>query len=105
MVSTYRFVTADESIGGIVMARWRIALLKWGGIVICVIVAIDLILIYRNVFVELGVEPAGPVWLYWVLLFVGVAATILGIVRNRRIAVKPSLQHAKLGTSIGGPQS
>ncbi len=59
------------------MARLRIALLKWGGIAICVIVAIDLILIYWNVFAEFGLEPAGPVGLYWVLLFVGVAATIL----------------------------
>lgn len=87
------------------MARWRITLLKWGGIAIFVIVAIDLILIHGNVFAEYGLEPAGPVWLYWVLLFAGVAAIILGVVRDCRVPGKLDSEHARLETFNGGPQT
>ncbi len=68
------------------MPVWLIAVLKWGGLIVAIVSAIALI--YVQQFMPEGGEAAAgtsaPLTLYWVLLVVGVVATIIGFVMDRR---------------------
>ncbi len=68
------------------MPDWLIAVLKWGGLIMAIVFAIALI--YMQQTLPEGEEAAAgtsaPLTLYWVLLVVGVVATIIGFVMDRR---------------------
>ena len=70
------------------MPTWLVPTLKWGGIALAIISAIAII--YVQYIAAAPTPEAGaatdeaPVTLYWVLLLVGIAATIAGFAMDRR---------------------
>ena len=66
------------------MPGWLTAVLKWGGIVLTILMAIALL--YVEFFPPAHAEgtTTAPVTLYWVLLVIGLAAAIIGVVVDRR---------------------
>ena len=70
------------------MPSWLIAVLKWVGLALAVVSAAALV--YVEIYVETiapipeGGETSAPEALYWVLLAVGVVATIAGFILDRR---------------------
>ncbi len=68
------------------MPGWLVPVLKWGGLAVAIVFAIALIYV-QQLTPEGGEAAAGtsaPLTLYWVLLVVGVVATIIGFVMDRR---------------------
>jgi hypothetical protein len=72
--------------GGNAMPGWLIAVLKWGGIALSLFTAISLIFIQGMPFLDSRVIPIVPIWLYWVLTVIGLAAGIFGVAQDRRAA-------------------
>ncbi len=68
------------------MPGWLVPVLKWGGLAVAIVFAIALIYVQQLApeSGEAAAETAAPVALYWVLLVVGVVATIIGFVMDRR---------------------
>jgi hypothetical protein len=70
------------------MPTWLVPTLKWGGIALAIISAIAII--YVQYIAAAPTPEAGaatdeaPVTLYWVLLVVGIVATIAGFTMDRR---------------------
>jgi hypothetical protein len=70
------------------MPTWLVPTLKWGGIALTIISAIAII--YVQYIAAAPTPEAGaatdeaPVTLYWVLLLVGIVATIAGLAMDRR---------------------
>jgi hypothetical protein len=70
------------------MPTWLVPTLKWGGIALAIISAIAII--YVQYIAAAPTPEAGaatdeaPVTLYWVLLLVGIVATIAGFAMDRR---------------------
>jgi hypothetical protein len=70
------------------MPTWLVPTLKWGGIALAVIAAIAII--YGQFIAApappeaTGATDEAPTILYWIMLLVGVVATIAGFVIERR---------------------
>ncbi len=70
------------------MPTWLTPALKWGGLALAVVSAAAVI--YVEIYLETiapipeGGETSAPEALYWVLLAVGVVATIAGFILDRR---------------------
>lgn len=68
------------------MPGWAIAVVKWGGVVLTILMATALV--YLELFPRTSGDgaSAAPVTRYWVMLVVGLAAAVLGFVVDRRKA-------------------
>ncbi len=60
------------------LPNWLTVTLKWGGGAVAIVFAAALIWVERSAPDAEGALSAAPVELYWVLLAVGVIATIIG---------------------------
>ncbi len=66
------------------MPSWLTATLMWGGIAVAIVFAAALIWVEQFAPDAEGAPSAVPVELYWVLLAVGVIATIIGFAVKKR---------------------
>ncbi len=66
------------------MPSWLTVTLKWGGGAVAIVFAAALIWVKRSAPDAEGALSSAPVELYWVLLAVGVIATIIGFVVKKR---------------------
>ncbi len=65
------------------MSNWQVLVLRWGGGLLAVVFAVALILVYL-VFDTAEGETASnaPATIYWILLVVGVVATVVGFLKE-----------------------
>lgn len=66
------------------MPAWLPAAVKWGGIALSMVMAIALIFVQVLPLEDAKVNPIAPLWLYWILLSIGLVAGIFGVVRERQ---------------------
>lgn len=68
------------------MPGWLTGVLKWGGIALTILMATALV--YLEIFPRTSEDEASaaPVMRYWVMLVVGLAAAVIGVVVDRRKA-------------------
>ncbi len=66
------------------MPNWLTPALKWGGIALAVVSGAAVIYVETIAPIPEGGETSAPEALYWVLLAVGVVATIAGFILDRR---------------------
>ncbi len=60
------------------MPSWLTVTLKWGGIAVAIVFAAALIWVEQSAPDAEGAATAAPVEVYWVLLAVGVIASVIG---------------------------
>ncbi len=65
------------------VSNWQVLVLRWGGGLLAVVFAVALILVYL-VFDTAEGETASnaPATIYWILLVVGVVATVVGFLKE-----------------------
>ncbi len=65
------------------MSNWQVLVLRWGGLLLAVIFAVTLIYVYFVVDRPEGEGHAAHLLIiYWVLLVVGVVATVVGFLKE-----------------------